>query len=52
METSTKKRKEPNSEANTTVNREEYKGQEGKTGKAILKHMGKGILMWYHSVFQ
>lgn len=47
-----KKRKELNSEAKMTINRVGYKGQEEKTSKAILKLMGKGILMWYHPVAQ
>lgn len=52
METSTKKRKELNSEAKSTISRVGHKGQEEKKGKAILKLMGKGILIWYHSVVQ
>jgi len=52
METSTKKRKELNSEAKMTINRVEYKGQGEKPGKTISKVMGKGILMWYRSVVQ
>lgn len=55
MKTIPKMRKGVNSEAKITVKRVENKCQEvkiRKTGKAILKPLGKGILMWYHSVVQ